>query len=296
MAKQRRIDALTGWATKYPLAPRYPRSTRLALRAADGTALRAYRISGPPSAWVTVVIAHGFVNSSRTPAIHAFVQRLSLDVHVIALDLRGHGASGGYASMGVREPLDVEAAVRAARSWSPGLPVVTLGISLGGAAVLLQAGTAPDSQISYAEAGDLTSASAHKRLAGKPDGVVAVSAPAFWGVLDTPGTARMAFWVGSRLGRFLLAHLLSTRLPESCDSVPDSSDTVAAIAPSFIVVAHDPGDWYFPAEHPERLIAWAHEPKALWWYEGRGHGTDLLDDAFADRVLSHARSQLGSEL
>jgi hypothetical protein len=43
---------------------------------------------------------------------------------------------------------------------------------------------------------------------------------------------------------------------------------------------------YFGPEHAERIYEWAGEPKELWWYADAGHGTDLLNDAFADRLLA----------
>ena len=105
----------------------------------------------------------GFSNWSRSWEVHAAVDELSTWAHVVALDLRGHGRSAGRSTFGVAEPADVGAAVAAGRTLAPGLPVVALGISLGGASALLAAG------------------------GGTPlAGVVTVSAPA-WRDLDQPG-------------------------------------------------------------------------------------------------------------
>ena len=249
----------------YVAPPRYRRGQRLTLTTADGVRLNAWRLPGPDDAPCTVVVVHGFVNSSRSPAVHAFATRLAASVHVVVPDMRGHGRSGGRCSMGRHEPLDVAAAVAAAR---PDLPVVTLGTSLGGAAVLLHAGTA-----------------------GGVAGVVAVSAPAH-GELDGIGTHRVRRWVSGRVARALLALVLRTRVGPDCVYLPEAREVVARIAPAFTLVVHDPDDWYFGPEHAEAVHRWAAEPKDLWWYHGAGHGTDLLTPAFADRLVAELTRRL----
>ncbi len=244
--------ALNGYLRKYPFAPRYR----------TGRALPA---------WATVVLVHGFVNSSRTPRVHAFAHLLANEVNVLVPDLRGHGRSGGASTLGVDEPLDVAAAVDAARLAWPDVPVVTVGTSLGGAAVLLHAGTIGRGHVA---------------------GVIAVSAPGWWGKFDSEGTRRMRRWVTGRAGRMVLATFLRTRISDDHDPVPDASASVSGIAPAFTLVVHDPDDWYFNAEHARRLHEWAHPPKALWWYPRRGHGTDLLTPAFAARLLAELRLRL----
>ena len=250
---------LSGYVRRYAFAPRYGAEERLELVTADGVRLAGARIQGPPDARAAVVLVHGFVHSSRTPRIHSFARLLAHRVHVIVPELRGHGASGGVSTLGRDEPLDVAAAVAAA---PPGLPVVTVGLSLGGASVLLHAGL-------------------HRGVAG----VVAVSSPAWSGAWDTPSTDRIRRCVSSRAGRVLLARLLHTRIADRCEAVPDSRDVVAAIAPAFTLVVHDPGDHYFGEEHARAIHQWANEPKDLWLMPGTGHGTDLLTPGFGRRLL-----------
>ncbi len=269
MAKLSRAGAVAGYFRKYHLAPRYGRAQRVALTAADGTRLAAHRLAGPPDAWCTVVLVHGFVNWSRTPAIHAFATTLADEVDVIVPDLRGHGRSAGTCTLGRNEPLDVAAAVSAA---DPSKPVVTVGVSLGGAAVLLHGGRYP----------------------GSVAGVVAVSAPATWGGLGTDGANRIERWISTRAGRLVLRALLRTRLTDDCSDLPDASDVAGAIAPAFLILVADPDDWYFGAEHPERIYEWAKEPKDLWWYPEGGHGTDLLTTAFAARLLAAVEQRLAA--
>jgi pimeloyl-ACP methyl ester carboxylesterase len=253
-------------ARKYVFAPRYPREQRLDLLTEDGVRLSGARLQGPPDAAGTVVLVHGFAHSSRTPRIHAFAHRLASRMHVVVPDLRGHGASAGVSTLGSKEPLDVAAAVAAAL---PGLPVVTVGISMGGAAVLLHAGTR-----------------------GGVAGVVAVSSPAWSQAWDTPSTLRVRRAVSTRAGREFMARVLHTRVAPRCEAVPDSRDVVAGIAPAFTLVVHDPDDHYFDGEHAAALYAWAKEPKDVWLLPAAGHGTDLLTPDFAARLVAELEARL----
>ncbi|MFN2504481.1 MAG: alpha/beta fold hydrolase [Acidimicrobiales bacterium] len=258
---------LQSYLRKYAFIPRYGREEALSLVTADGLRLAGARLQGPPDAFATIVLVHGLVHSSRTPGIHAFAHLLARHVHVLVPDLRGHGASEGVSTLGRDEPLDVAAAVAAARS---DLPVVTVGVSLGAAAALLHAGSA-----------------------GGVAGVVAVSSPAWWGAWDTPSTRRVRRYAMTPAGRVVLARMLRTRIAVRCDAVPDARDVVGAISPGFTLIVHDPADHYFGMEHAETLYRWAKEPKALWLEEGRGHGTDLLTPDLAQRLVAELRIRLG---
>ena len=266
MAKHpaRAAAAVDTYLRKYLFAPRYAREHRLSIAAADGTRIAGARLDGPADAPATVVLVHGFLNWSRTPAVHAFAHHLAEHVHVIVPDLRGHGRSSGASTIGLDEPLDVAAAVAAA---DLPLPVVTVGVSLGGAAVVLHAGT-------------------HGGVAG----TVAISAPAWWGGYDRHGSQRIHRYVNSRARRALLAALLRTRVAPARAKAPNPADAASDIAPAFTIVVHDPDDVYFGPEHAERLYAEAGEPKQLWWYPGAGHGTDLLTAELADRLLEQIRA------
>lgn len=269
MAQASVVGAVRGWFRSYPFAPRYRDARLLALRTEDGVRLAAWHLVGPADAPMVVVLVHGFVNWSRTPAVHRFASRLRRSVHVIVPDLRGHGRSEGLCSLGRDEALDVDAAVAAARAAHPGVPVVTVGVSLGGAAALLHAGTRRG-----------------------VDAVVAVSAPAWAGDATRPGAARVARYASSRAGRAVLAGLTRTRLLPGCDGLADAPEVMPAIAPAFVLVVHDPEDWYFSIEHAETLHRLAREPKALWIEPGAGHGTDLLTDDFAERLLAELRPRV----
>ncbi len=259
--------ALTTWARNYVVAPRYLAEQRLRLRTDDGVVLAAARITGADHPIGTIVLIHGFTNWSRTPRVHRFALDLARRTDVIVPDLRGHGRSGGRCSLGRDERRDVAAAVAAAR---PDLPVVTVGVSMGGVATLLHAG--------------------HD---GGVAGTVAISAPAEWRGLTTHGASRVRRYAGTRSGRLALAALCRTRvLPGMPATLEGSAATIRAIAPAFTLLVHDRDDRYFPVEHAETLYRWAGSPKEIWWTEGAGHGVDLLTTELADRLVAFLADRL----
>ena len=107
----------------------------------DGTELKGWWVPAK-GAGRSVVMVHGLNRSriemvKRVPFVH------DAGWNAVLLDLRHHGASGGEATtFGVKEKLDVEAAVRFARTRAPG-PVVVWGVSLGGASAVLAAADDP---------------------------------------------------------------------------------------------------------------------------------------------------------
>lgn len=258
---------LSTWARNYIAAPRYAPEERIQLRTTDGLRLSAARLTAPGQPLCTVVLVHGFTNWSRHPRVHAFARELAPVADVIVPDLRGHGRSEGRCTLGRDEHHDVAAAVAAARD---GLPVVTVGVSMGGAATLSHAG----------------------RLGGVA-GTVAISAPASWSDLTTHGATRVRRYVGTRRGRLLLSSLCRTRvLPGMPVVLDDAAAVMGSIAPAFVVLVHDTEDRYFPANHAEQLFEWARQPKDLWWTAGAGHGIDLLTKALAGRLTAALADRL----
>ena len=73
----------------------------------------------------------------------------------------------------------------------------------------------------------------------------------------------------------------------------EGEDDGAAIAPGFVVIAHDPSERVFCPEHAEALLAWAGEPKALWWVPGGGHGRSMLTPDLLERVRVEVSERLG---
>ena len=63
--------ALVGYLRKHAFVPTYGAEQRLALVTDDGVQLAAARLQGPADAKGTVVLVHGFSQSSRMPRIRS---------------------------------------------------------------------------------------------------------------------------------------------------------------------------------------------------------------------------------
>jgi alpha-beta hydrolase superfamily lysophospholipase len=104
----------------------------------DGAKLRALEFPSPHAA-TTVVLVHGVLSTSRAMAVLASRLRNDAGVNVLALDLRGHGASDGrpgdVAYVGQYED-DIADVVSAIKRSKPVQRIVLAGYSMGGGIVL----------------------------------------------------------------------------------------------------------------------------------------------------------------
>jgi pimeloyl-ACP methyl ester carboxylesterase len=224
------------------------------LTAVDGTPLRASYLPGPADAEVAVVCVHGFGANRRKPAYARLADGLSLRTPVLALDLRGHGASGGRSTLGDREVHDVLAAVRWLQRFGH-RRVVALGASMGGTAVLGAAATR-DAEVA---------------------GVVTVSAPAYH--RDPPDAVPLQrlhrIWQSPRRRAVLKLGLgIDLAGPEDWSSPPDPVEVVAGVRAPLLVV-HGRDDAYFPPSDAQALVAAAAGPAVRWDEpDGFGHAED----------------------
>lgn len=154
----------------------------------DDVELATRQWSAGDRARAVVVLVHGFASSKDDRNVVKLAERLVFqDLDVFSYDARGHGESGGTCTLGDLEARDVAAAVAWARSRDA--PVVLVGASMGGIAVL-------------------------RHAAGNPDvtGLVVVSSPAEWRVplriraLVTAGLTR------TTAGRWIAARRLRVRI------------------------------------------------------------------------------------
>jgi uncharacterized protein len=240
---------------------------RTRLRADDGTRLAGTYLPGPGagvmaaggSASTAVLLLHGFGANHRKPAYARLATGLARRVPVLAVDLRGHGRSGGRSTLGVHEIGDVAAGVRWLRAFGHD-EVVLVGLSMGGTAAL------------------------HATAAGVPvAGVVTVSAPAwFRDRAETPPMQRLEGMWHSPSQRLLLRLLVGITLagPEAWRSPPHPAEMAAAIRVPLLVV-HGLDDPYFPASDARALVA-ARGDGAVLWEEpaGFGHAEDGLTPGF----------------
>jgi pimeloyl-ACP methyl ester carboxylesterase len=224
----------------------------------DGVTLVGSRVGrGGPS----IVFCHGFLGWHRKLRIVRFVEALARRSVVFAVDLRGHGRSEGLSTYGDRELLDVEAAVRLARAERPGEPVASVGVSMGGVAVIR-----------------------HAAVRGGVEAVVAVSTPARWDG-HRSRAVRQIRWVGSSSRGRRIAELLGVRLSEFRPWPESPEAVVGRIAPTPLLLVHGRDDHFFDEEEAWRLYRAAGRPKRLLLASRFGHAEDGLTPAFAQRLV-----------
>jgi alpha-beta hydrolase superfamily lysophospholipase len=222
----------------------------------------------PPTAGrpLVFVLAHGFTGSVTRAPLRRVAGWLSRFGEVRALDFRGHGSSGGGSSTGGDpEVRDVDAAVAAARAGSAdGVPaVVTVGMSMGGGAVLRQAALGRH----------------------RPDGVVSVSAVSRWYVRDTRPMQRVHWLLETTAGRRLGSRLVRLRLDEPWLTPPSSPlQVVSGIAPTPLLLVHGDRDEYFPLEHFRTLAQAAGPTATAWVVPGFGHAESGTTAPLVERI------------
>lgn len=245
------------------------------LSTVDGVRLAARVLPGG-STWV--VLAHGFgVRAARPSVQRAAAALAAAGSTVLVYDARGHGGSTGTSTLGVREALDVDAAVRTARERGAA-QVVTVGFSMGGTAVLRHAG------LQGREVGG-------EALACPPDAVVAVSTTSTWDG-ETAAVRRLRRMVLTRSGRLACRALLGARVAPGFDgAAPAPLDVVGALDRPLLLV-HGTADHYFGLEHAHALHARAGSGAELWVEPGFGHAEDAASPDLLARLAAHLPSLL----
>lgn len=246
------------------------------LRTADAIVLAADYYAGVTegaeegAAQVAYLLGHGFTGSSRNPRVVRIAESLGArGGAVLVLNFRGHGASEGMSTIGVDETADVEAGLAWLRARLPGVPVVTLGFSMGASIVIRHAG-----------------------LGGSPDAVIAISGPGRWYERGTEPMRRLHLGVETRLGRLVLHRLFRTRIGGGWDDLPASPVEVVASVTVPLLVVHGDADPYFGLEHP-RMLAAAAPDAQLWIEAGMGHAENSVTDSLLDRLAGWASRAVG---
>ena len=243
---------------------------RLAVRTDDGVDLagrvwEAARRDTPTAdrRALTFVVAHGFTGSVARPAFSRLAGWLTPFGAVRALDFRGHGLSGGSSGTGGDlEVADVDAAVEAART-DGAEAVVTVGLSMGGGAVLRQAALGRHG----------------------PDAVVSVSAVSRWYVRDTTPMRRVHWLLETTAGRRVVSRVVGLRLGEPWVTPPMAPlQAVSAIAPTPLLLVHGDRDEYFPLEHFRALAQAAGPTATAWVVPGFGHAESGATAPLVERI------------
>ncbi|MDO9707561.1 alpha/beta fold hydrolase [Paracraurococcus lichenis] len=138
--------------------------------------LRRWLPEGPPRA--ILLGLHGFNDAARNFMEEAAPAFTAAGVAVYAYDQRGFGAAPhpGIFAGGPSLAADASEAARLIRARHPGVPLVLLGESMGGAVLVLSATSADPPPA---------------------DGYI-LMAPAFWGREDMPPVMRWGLWLASR--------------------------------------------------------------------------------------------------
>ena len=245
------------------------------LRTADGIVLAADYYAdvsdtstdpaGSVGSGPSYLLGHGFTGSSRQPRVVRIAQALrAAGGAMLALNFRGHGASGGRSTIGVDEIADVAAGVDWLRARRPGAPVVLAGFSMGASIVIRYAG-----------------------LGGAPDAVVAVSGPGRWYERGTESMRRLHLGVETRIGRLVLHRVHRTRIGGGWDVLPASPVEVVSGITAPLLLVHGDADPYFGLEHP-RMLAAAAPHAELWIEAGLGHAETAMTDELLDRIAGWA--------
>lgn len=244
----------------------------------DGVQVAGSYLPGPdaPSSdgGPAVLLVHGFGSHRRKPAYALLAEELSTTVSVLAIDVRGHGRSGGESTLGLAETLEVTAGA----AWLRGRGhrwVGVVGVSMGATAVIRAAGTAP---------------------VGAYDAVCTISAVSRWGLRDTPAMQQLSKAVTVAAYRRAYRAILGVRIairawpnaepPDETAHWPvQPVDAVGGIAPTPLLIVHGVDDHYFGPEQAVALRDAASEPVTLWLEPpGFGHAEDGLTVDFARRL------------
>ncbi len=256
------------------------------LTTADGLRLNSHYYSGV-STGPSYLLGHGFTGSALQERVRAISEALSArGAAVLALDFRGHGSSEGLSTVGVDEIEDVAAGVSWLRAHRPGLPIVTLGFSMGASIVVRHAGLLGAGE----PPADPPTTSLDRSTV--PDAVVAVSGPGRWYERGTVPMRRVHLGVETRLGRAVLRRGLNTRVGGGWDLLPVSPVEVVGDVMSPLLVVHGDADPYFGLHHP-RMLAAAAPAAELWIEPGMGHAENATTPELVARIDDWARSAVG---
>jgi pimeloyl-ACP methyl ester carboxylesterase len=239
------------------------------LTTADGVRLEAAYAGGTEDEnGLAVVLAHGFTGALGRPAVRRAAELFSQIEGVggvVTFSFRGHGRSGGRSTVGDREVLDLDAAVRWARTLGHER-VATVGFSMGGSVVLRHA-AAPGAGAAV-------------------DAVASVSSPARWYYRGTAPMRRVHWAITRPEGRLVARYGLRTRIHGggwAQDPLPPV-EAVPLIAPTPLLIVHGDQDGYFPLDHPLSLAAAAGGAADLWIEPGFGHAENAAEPGLLRRI------------
>jgi pimeloyl-ACP methyl ester carboxylesterase len=233
----------------------------------DGTPLSAWLVPNDTTA-AAVIVLHGF--GGNKGSMLNVIDMLADDFNVLALDVRGHGESGGgWTSVGHFERLDVIAAAEQLQHRGLG-PVGAHGISMGAAIALL---AAADSQLIRGVVADSAFAVLRRavrgnaRIQGYPPGLASVAA-------------------------LTACHAAAVRLRHH-PGASDPVNAIARIAPRPTLLVHCACDLMIPLTEAQALYAASGDPCELWVIPDLAHAeSSTVVEEYQERVVRFFRAAL----
>jgi pimeloyl-ACP methyl ester carboxylesterase len=217
------------------------------------------------------VLIPGFSGWSAKPGVARASAVLAEHADVLQVDLRGHGRSGGRSTLADREVFEVDAGVAYLRSLGHER-VVTVGFSMGGAAVIRHAALVGEQVHGHA-------------LSHPVDAVVGVSTGSAWYIRDTKPMKRLHLLVLTRLGRVIAREVFRVRIdPKGWGADPLSPLDAAARLTVPLLVVHGDRDSYLKERHAVALSQAAAGPVELWMESGFGHAEEAADPKLLRRI------------
>jgi uncharacterized protein len=250
-----------------PPAPADFAAESISIPTLEGEWVRGWWLQGKAEK-PSVMLLHG-IRSNRVAMIDRARMLKQRGYSVLLLDLPGHGESdGGVITFGMRESVGV----MAAREWiarhHPGRKIGVIGVSLGGAAVL---------------------------LAKDPGGFDAVVLEAVYANIEQAIRNRIAMRLGALAP--CLTPLLLMQLEPRLGIMPEQLSPMARItelaAPVLIVAGAK--DLHTPLAEVEAMFQRAQEPKAMWILPEAAHEDFYAHDprAYETRVMTFLENHLG---
>jgi alpha-beta hydrolase superfamily lysophospholipase len=253
------------WPARGTVGPTPPGFRDVTVKTADGVELSAWR--APSENGATILLLHGAGDSRAAVRDHAMLLK-GHGFGVLALDLRGHGTSGGRANrLGWEGTRDVRAAVDYLLVEEPGVRIGGMGLSMGGEVLLGATSACPEMEAVVAEGATFRSAAEMRAL---------------------PRNRSVFRWLSVEL-RDAAVEILSGASPPA----PLLGSMLQAPSTHFFLLAAgtEEAEIAFNRYFHSRL----RERTEVWVIPGAGHvqGLPVAGNAYEARIIAFFRATLG---